>query len=256
MKGKWAIPVIASILILGSLGLIQEADAVTFTATQSGDWDNAATWVGGVPPLLTTSVAVGVEVDIPFDIIVTIPPGVTIHNLGAEITIFTTATLNNFGTINILGGTITSAGTINNFGTIINDEGTIVNDGGTINLVDGGSITFVGFSATINNFIGATIVGGSCGSGTTVNESTNECEADVTQADLNLLQIIIDGLNTLILELQERISQLEEALLGPGNNEYSPDQCTKFQEIAEAQAAKGKNPGPALRSQLVACGLL
>jgi len=88
-----------------------------------------------------------------------------------------------------------------------------------------------------------------CAAGTTLNVSTNECEADVTQADLDLLQNIIDSLNALIAEL-------EEALLGPGNNEYSPEQCTKFQEIAEAQAAKGKDPGPALRSQLVACGLL
>jgi len=38
MKGVWAIPVIASIMILGSLGFTQGDDAVSFTAVQRGDW--------------------------------------------------------------------------------------------------------------------------------------------------------------------------------------------------------------------------
>ncbi len=73
-----------------------------------------------------------------------------------------------------------------------------------------------------------------------------------------ILQVLscIDNLIADLDAANARIAELVEALLGPGNNEYSPEQCAKFQEIADAQAAKGKEMSPSLRSQLVACGLL
>ncbi len=47
-----------------------------------------------------------------------------------------------------------------------------------------------------------------CGTGTTLNTSTNQCEADVTQSDLDALQVIIDNLNSLITGPGEIINSL------------------------------------------------
>ena len=44
MKGIWVVSVIVSILILGFV-FAQEADAVGFTATQNGNWNDAANFV-------------------------------------------------------------------------------------------------------------------------------------------------------------------------------------------------------------------
>jgi hypothetical protein len=52
----------------------------SFTATQDGDWDDAATWGGAGPPLV---VAAGDTVDIPTGIEVTIPAGLTVDMAGA-----------------------------------------------------------------------------------------------------------------------------------------------------------------------------
>jgi len=46
MRTQFIIPVLASILILGALGFTQEAEAASFTATQDGNWNDAATWGG------------------------------------------------------------------------------------------------------------------------------------------------------------------------------------------------------------------
>ena len=63
----------------------------------------------------------------------------------------------------------------NQFAVVLNfGTGTIINEFGTINLVDSGSII------KSNSFTDV-IVGTSCGSGTTLNVSTNECEADTTE---------------------------------------------------------------------------
>ena len=58
----------------------------------------------------------------------------------------------------------------------------------------------------------------SCAAETTLNESTNECEADVTQGDLDLLQSIIDGLNATIVDLNAQIQNLldNEVTCGEG----------------------------------------
>jgi len=61
-----------------------------------------------------------------------------------------------------------------------------------------------------------------CALGTTLNVSTNECEADVTQSDLNLLQSIIDGLDAFIAEL---LSMLDGTVISSdfdGNLEVGP----------------------------------
>ncbi len=177
LKGIWAIPVIASILILGSLGLIQDAHAASIIFTTDTTITSDATIGGGD----TWQINPGVTL--------TINPGVTITN---------------FGTITNLG-TIINAGTIDNRGTIINDFSK------TIILVDGGSITdLFGFGTIINSGFGAAIVGASCGSGTTLSESTNECEADVTQAQLDTA---LDALDQALDDLGDALADLAAALV-------------------------------------------
>ena len=52
MRRFWAIPVLASVLILGTLGISQDAFALDCESTQNGFWDVSGTWTGcgdGVP---------------------------------------------------------------------------------------------------------------------------------------------------------------------------------------------------------------
>ena len=49
---------IFGVLAVSSLASIPSADAATFTATLSGDWDDPATWGGAAPPI---SIAVARE---------------------------------------------------------------------------------------------------------------------------------------------------------------------------------------------------
>jgi len=160
LKGIWAIPVIASILILGSLGLIQEADAADRTFT--------------VNTVITSSetIATGESWDINSGVTLTINAGVTINNKGIidnRGTIKNSGTINNFkdglGFFNI-GGTIINSGLIKNF-----PDALFANTfDATIILVDNGSL--IGSSTSI--FTGGTTVGASCGSGTTLSGSTNK----------------------------------------------------------------------------------
>jgi len=187
LKGIWAIPVIASILILGSLGLIQDAHATT--------------------TIFATDTTITTDVTIGGGDLFQINPGVTLTIINAGVTITNFDTINNFGTINN-AGTIINAGTINN------------NIIATIILVDGGSIINLFGVGTINNDIGAAIVGAdqvSCGTGTTLNESTNECEADVTPAQLDaaLAELVtLQGLLADALEdLGDALTELAAALL-------------------------------------------
>jgi len=164
MRSIWTIPVIVSILILGSLGLIQEADAVTFTATQNGNWNAASTWGGAGPPTTVT----------PTDTVI-IPSGITV-SINAGVTVLNVGTITNFGTINInSGGIINNLGIIDNLSTIIHKFGGIIdNSGGTI-LNSGGTI-----SVSPNTDITGGILG------------------DVTQAELDALQAIIDQLTDIL----------------------------------------------------------
>jgi len=70
---------------------------------------------------------------------------------------------------------------------------------------------------------------------TTLNIDTNECEADVTQEDLDLLQNIIDGLHLVIAEL--------EALLG-GDSPDKPTPQEKAIEKANKAQIKADNAPP------------
>ena len=176
LKGIWAIPVIASILILGSLGLIQDAHATT--------------------TIFATDTTITTDVTIGGGDLFQINPGVTL-TINAGVTITNFDTINNFGTINN-AGTIINAGTINN------------NIIATIILVDGGSIIDLFGVGTINSDTGAAIVGTSCGSGTTLNEFTNECEADVTQSQLDTIQGLLDQA---LLDLGVALDDLADAIL-------------------------------------------
>ena len=77
LKGIWAVSVILKYFDSGFV-FAQEADAITFTATHNGNWNDATTWWGAVPP---TSIAVGDSVIIPSAKTVTIPSDVTIFEL-------------------------------------------------------------------------------------------------------------------------------------------------------------------------------
>lgn len=51
LKGIWAAPVLASVLILGALGFTQDAFAADFNSVASGLWSDPATWdAGAIPP--------------------------------------------------------------------------------------------------------------------------------------------------------------------------------------------------------------
>jgi len=221
LKGIWAIPVIASILILGSLGLIQEADAATrtfttdTTITSNENIAPGETWT--INSGVTLTIDAGVTIEVFSTATIFINSGGTIDNFGS---IRTIGTINNLGTFNNFGtlenqGTINNQGIFNNFGTLnITNIGTINNFGGTIILIDNGFI--IGEGNIINDFFG-TIIGTSCGSGTTRSESTNECEADVTQAQLDaaLAELVtLQGLlDQALLDLGDALFDLAAALL-------------------------------------------
>jgi len=166
MMGKWAIPVIVSILILGALGFTQEAEAATFTTVQSGDWDDPATWEGGVaPPLILGELD---EVIITgFAVQLFIPDGLTVVNQGTieflflgELRIFGEL-VNDASIINaririLAGGTLTNNDVIS--GLEISNRGGTLENNGTIQLstliIDStGSPSL----ALLNNNLGATI---------------------------------------------------------------------------------------------------
>jgi len=147
------IPLIVSILILGLIGFSQEAVAATFTAVQSGDWNDPATWGGTVPGNTDDKI-------IPSFISVTITSFVshevgTIDNSGiinlasdfdSLLVIQGGGTLNNFGAITIISAErilVDGAGsTLNNFDTIIINPGNALanSNGGIINNQCGGTI--------------------------------------------------------------------------------------------------------------------
>ena len=120
---------------------IHDVHAASFTATQSGNWDDPATWGGSsLPAIITTSDTIVV----PAGIEVLIPSAYTVNNSG---------TINNFGIIKNFGevngyvhifnsGTIENSGMIQTSGLIINNpSGIVINVAtGVINKV--GSSTF------------------------------------------------------------------------------------------------------------------
>jgi len=177
MRAHIVIPVLASILILGTLGLSQDVHAVSGTLDGStcssvfgGTWD-------GVDTCTTNSLLI-------FSGVVTIPNGInlvetnslfteagsTIDNFGTITSTFTIqnhGTFNNHGTLNIeLFFSNLSTGILNNFGTINNNfqfsnfAGGIVNNFGDINnsRVISNQSTFNNSGTIINDCTG-TIIG-------------------------------------------------------------------------------------------------
>jgi len=138
----WAVPIIASILILGLVGFPQEAHAASITFT--------------TPTTITSDdvINAGEKWTIDPGVPVTIASGVTV-------------TVNVGGTIDIFGGldidptaTLTNAGTINNnfsldvSGTMINEASGTVNSNGGINVfgsfTNEGILNIVGIFARLN----------------------------------------------------------------------------------------------------------
>lgn len=139
------------ILPLGLMLLLyHDAYATTFTATQSGNWNDANTWGGATPPVTND-----------FGNTITIPSGITVTN-PIQMTVINNGLINNSGTIEngwsfVNSGTITNSGTIENFRTICigdncspfkvnitnNDNGHITNSG--IMMLDLGLFKNFGF---------------------------------------------------------------------------------------------------------------
>ena len=65
-----ALLVIVGILILGALGLSQEAFALPVTSAQTGNWQDDSTWVGGVAPSGTDDVSIKITPSYSFFIII------------------------------------------------------------------------------------------------------------------------------------------------------------------------------------------
>jgi len=164
MRGQFLI-ILASILILGLVGTMDDAYAETFTTIFDGPWDSAGTWedstgdnsIPGIADDKIVNHAIEMQVsennfgqiqingsleidDVIGNVTLTNFGNITI-NSGSSITIDSNSTI-----INKVEGTITinSLGEINNSGTIINDDsGTIrINSNGSI--INSGTVTLKG----------------------------------------------------------------------------------------------------------------
>jgi len=115
--GMRTIPVIASILILGSLGLIQDAEAATFTVVGAGGlWSDDTIWSGGVSPGNTILSADTVVISV-----------------GAFVTMDSSPVFN-FGTISVTGSLHLDGEISNRFGGIlkVNQDSNFLNAPGSI----------------------------------------------------------------------------------------------------------------------------
>ena len=166
------------------------------------------------------------------------------------------------------GKTLTGAGN-----QLINDSGDIVFEGS----FSGGNGIFThnqglqcGTGTTLNtstNECEADPQPSQCAAGTTLNESTNECDADVTQSDLDALQSQLDNLfannlcsplaetipNVLvcITDLVDRVAELE-ALVGEKDT-LTLDECEDIRNTIEDKIADGKKISPKLQGDADLC---
>src|SRR5437879_1153805 len=135
-----ALPIFAVLMFFLSYS-VHDAQATSFSAIQSGNWNDAATWGSSNPPLTINSTD---TVTIPAGISVTIQNGDYIENYfghinnTGELNINAGGTITNFVgiIINNSGGTITNNGDIGTKGTILNN-GTIINNATIGNYLDG-----------------------------------------------------------------------------------------------------------------------
>ena len=156
MRKVLMLPIFAALIAILSF-LPQGAHAVTFTATQDGNWNDPATWGGASPPFTinpgdTVTIPSGITVNIPFRSIMnsgTINNTGTINSAGGVIannaggTITNTGTITTIGQLENFGGLITNTGTITSTNNIMN-QGRINNSGtitGSGTIQNGGSIT-------------------------------------------------------------------------------------------------------------------
>jgi len=80
-----------------------------------------------------------------------------------------------------------------------------------------------------------------CGEETTLNITTNECEPDVTQSDIGILQGIIDDLNAFIDFLLANFAPFTEA------------ECDDIKDTIAQKEADGKKVPPKLLEKLATC---
>jgi len=156
--GIWAIPVIASVTLLGLFGFSQEASAVSMTFTTDTTITSDATIAAGE----TWTIHPGVTLTIDPGVTVTVATGGTLDNLAGA-----TITINAGGTINLDANSFIinhAASTLNNAGGTISSSGIIVSFGVGTNTINTGSITSNAggfilnyFSATIANNPSGTI---------------------------------------------------------------------------------------------------
>lgn len=159
--GIWAIPVIASVMLLGFVEFSQEANAASMTFTTSTTITSDATIAAGE----TWTINPGVTLTIKTGVTVTVATGGTIDNLSGA-----TIKINAGGRINLGANSyiINHAGsTLNNAGGTISSSGILVSFGAGTNVINTGSITSNAggfilnyFGSTITNNSGGTITNG------------------------------------------------------------------------------------------------
>jgi len=168
---------IFGVLVLGMLGLSQEAFAVTITSTQTGNWQDDSTWAGGVAPT-------GID-----DVVIDNSHVVTISQ---NIVTSGDITTNFDGTLKIFDGKFlqVSGNTITNIGNIDMDSvsiGTTLKIDGTVTLTGGGTFSMSNSNLNLIRGVGGGLSGDKLvnmnnkiqGSG---NLGVNELEID-NQAD-------------------------------------------------------------------------
>jgi hypothetical protein len=114
----------------------------TWNVSTSGNWNNPADWLGGVPNSSTTDVVISIAGKYTVDL----GSGETyaVHNVTLN---NATATLQIDGTLNLAGAMTLTAGTLTLDGTI--SGGTIVAGGGTTTFA-GGTLSGVTYQGTLN----------------------------------------------------------------------------------------------------------
>jgi len=128
---NFLILVIVGILILGSLGLSQEAFALTITSINTGIWGDGSTWFGGIAPTGTEDVVIDNGHNVTINQNVLTSGDITI-NFDGTLIIFTSTFLE------VSGNTITNIGNIDLNSTSL---GSRLQIDGTVTLTGGGNIT-------------------------------------------------------------------------------------------------------------------
>ena len=146
---KVKIFVIFGVLVLGMLGLSQEAFAVTITSAQTGNWQDDSTWAGGVAPTGTDDVVID------NGHVVTISQNIVTSG---------DITTNSDGTLKIFDGNFlqVSGNTITNIGNIDMDAvstGTTLKVDGTVTLTGSGTFSMSNSNLNLIRGVGGGLLG-------------------------------------------------------------------------------------------------